>query len=91
MPEALHNNDVERRMELASIFSGLIDPTTGYTDGITDAMDPSVAQSCLTLLHNIVGHRLAKKDETKARNKKERGFSREKIQSTIDLWAKTIQ
>lgn len=90
MEEVLHNNDVERRMELASIFGGLIDPSTGFTDGWTDAMEPCIAQSFITLLQNAVKHRLAKKDEGKAKRKKARALDKEAVQKIIDMYSKKV-
>lgn len=91
MEELLHNHDVERRMELASIFGGLIDPTTGFTDGWTDAMEPCVAESFITLLQQTLKHRLVKKDEGKAKRKKARAMDKESVQKIIDLWATKVK
>ncbi len=90
LPEILHNNDVERRMELASIFAGLIDPSTGYCDGITDMMDPSVAEAMILLMQNIVSHRLSKSNTFKQERLGARKASREKNQEVIDYWTELL-
>jgi hypothetical protein len=90
LPEILHNNDVECRMELASIFAGLIDPSTGYCDGMTDMMDPSVAQAMIVLMRNIVNHRLAKCNGFKQERLNARKASREKNQEVIDFWTEIL-
>lgn len=89
-PEVLHNNDVERRMELASIFAGLIDPSTGYCDGITDLMDPCVAQCMITLMNQAVSHRLKKKNTFAQERLAARKASKELNQNCIDTWTEML-
>lgn len=91
MEEVLHNNEIEKRMELGTIFGGLIDPQSGLADGWTDTMEPCVTEAFITLLQHTVKHRLAKKDEQKAKRKKIRELDRDSVQKVIDLWKTKVK
>ncbi|MDR3294293.1 MAG: DUF4392 domain-containing protein [Clostridiales Family XIII bacterium] len=90
LEEVLHGVEIEKQMELGSIFGGLIDPQAGIANGWTDTMEPCVAEAIILLLQHLVRNRLAKKDTEKAARKKAREFTKEQTQAVIDEWEKKL-
>jgi D-glutamate cyclase len=59
----LHAPEVERRIYIASVFGGLVDPSTGLADGWTDGAEHASAEALLVLLKQSVESRLRKKQQ----------------------------
>lgn len=84
----LHSPDVEHRIQLASVFAGLVDPSTGMADGWTDGAEPATTEALLVMLRQTVASRLRKKEQgATGWGNRARHYERSVVEGWIRDWA----